>query len=113
MHPGVPWRCMAKVLARARLRRGEVQARPRSLGRGLSPGQPTTVSVRVVRLSERCDPVCPSRRPERAVRRGMASILSETCGLRARSANLPVTQVKSLGRPTADMSFSDLTSRLT
>ena len=77
MHPGVPWRCMAKVLARARLRRGEVQARPRSLGRGLSPGQPTTVSVRVVRLSERCDPVCPSRRPERAVRRGMACILSE------------------------------------
>ena len=40
------------------LRRGEVQARPRSLGRGLSPGQPTTVSVRVVRLSERCDTVC-------------------------------------------------------
>ena len=47
--------------ARARLRRSEVQARPSSLDRGLSPGQSTTVSVRVASLDERCDSVCSAR----------------------------------------------------
>ena len=58
VHPGVPWHHAHNGRARASLRRGEVQARLRSPGRGLSPGQPTTESVRVVRLSERCDAVC-------------------------------------------------------